>query len=158
MGALVALTGCSSSAPAQLGSSSPVAAATALPDPSESLLGPSDDAHSAVGRLVDGFPADLVPVPAGAKVLMSSAEPLAGRDLVQISLNVRSSQDANALLAAVGDPLVAAGFTSVPPQAEPGLAAQGTYTRGDGELVTAGVLDRDGVRTLTVGGTVRVSK
>jgi hypothetical protein len=158
LAALVALSACSSSAPAQLGSASPAAAATVLPNPSESLLGPSDDAHSAVGRVVDGFPADLVPVPSGAKVLMSSAEPVDGSDLVQISLNVRSSQDAAGLLAAVGDPLVAAGFTAVPPQSEPALAAQGAYTRGDGELVTAGVLDRDGVRTLTVGGTVRVSK
>jgi hypothetical protein len=55
---------------------------------------------------------------------------------------------------------VAAGFveTVMDPGAA-GLAATSTYVRGDdgAELLTLGVLDRDGVRTLTLGGSVRVA-
>jgi len=130
------------------------------PAPTESLL--ADDAESAisaVGELVDSFPTDLVPVPAGAEVLLSSAEPVAGTDLTQISLNLRSGQDAPGLLAAVRAPLLAAGFTeSTPSAAEPGLAAQSTFSRGDGsELLVVGILDREDERTLTLGGQVRAT-
>lgn len=156
-GLVAPLTACSSSTPA-VAPSTPGPIVTALPTATEQLLTPAPDEHSAVGRLVTGFPAELVPVPPGSTVLVSSAEPVAGSSLVEISLNVRSSQDAAGLLAAVQGPLVAAGFTTVKPQPEPGLAAQGAYTRGTGELVTAGVLDRDGVRTLTLGGTVDPTK
>jgi hypothetical protein len=153
-----ALGACSTSAPAVV---DPTGTSTALtgasPTPTETLLEPSDDTHSRVGGLVDGFPVDLVPVPAGATVLVSSAAPVEGTDLVQIGLNVRSTQDAAALLAAVRGPLLAAGFKEGSPQPEPGLAAQASFSRKAGELVTAGVLDRDGVRTLTLGGTVDVT-
>ena len=65
--------------------------------------------------------------------------------------------DAAGLLEAVRGPLVAAGFTeSAPAAPEGGLAAQSTFSRGDGsELLVVGILDRDGVRTLTLGGQVR---
>jgi hypothetical protein len=134
------------------------AVATPAPTPTETLLPDGDDAHSAVGGLSAGFPATLVPVPAGAEVLVSSAEPVEGTDLTEISLNLRSPQDAAGLLEAVRAPLVAAGFAEgTPPAPEPGLAAQSTFARGDGsELLVVGILDRDGVRTLTLGGRVRV--
>ena len=63
------------------------------------------------------------------------------------------------LLAAVRAPLLAAGFVeNAPPAAEPGLAAQSTFSRGDGsELLVVGVLDRDEERTLTLGGRVRAA-
>lgn len=149
------LAGCSTSAPAVV---DPTASSTALvgasPTPTETLLAPSDDTHSMVGGIVAGFPSDLVPVPAGATVLMSSAVPVEGTELVQIGLNVRTTQDATKLLAAVRAPLLAAGFKESAPQPEPGLAAQASFSRHSGEILTAGVLDRDGVRTLTLGGTV----
>ncbi|WP_136519777.1 MULTISPECIES: hypothetical protein [Cellulomonas] len=129
---------------------------TAAPSPSESLLTDEIGRHSAVGRLADDFPADLVPVPAGAEVLVSSAVPGADGTL-QISLNVRTEQDPAGLLEAVRGPLLAAGFVEAAPVApEPGLAAQVTFSRSDGaELLVVGVLDREGVRTMTLGGTVR---
>jgi len=151
---------CSTSAP---GRESPtgtaVALATPTPGPSETLLPDDDGAHSAVGELVDGFPVALVPVPDGAEVLLSSAAPVDGTDLAEISLNLRTAQDAAGLLAAVRAPLVAAGFTeSSPPAAEPGLAAQSTFARSDGaELLVVGILDRDDERTLTLGGRVRTT-
>ncbi|MBN9326992.1 MAG: hypothetical protein BGO38_08355 [Cellulomonas sp. 73-145] len=156
-GALIAaaltLTGCASSAPARLGSPS----SAASPSPTEPLLTEQAGSGTSVGALVKGFPTQLVPVPDGATVLVSSAQPIDG-GLTQISLNLRSAQDAAGLLAAVRGPLLAAGFHEAPPaQPDPGLAAQSSFSRSDGtELVLVGVLDRDGVRTLTLGGRVHV--
>ncbi|MDC7121787.1 hypothetical protein OMK64_09575 [Cellulomonas fimi] len=153
-----AAAACSTSAPATVTpTGAPTSALTAAPEPSETLLPDADATASTVGRLADGFPADLLPVPAGAEVLVSSVHPVEGSDLLDVSLNLRSEQDAAALLDAVRAPLVAAGFAeSAPPSPEGGLAAQSTFSRGDGsELLVVGVLDRDGVRTLTLGGQVR---
>ncbi|MFI2751904.1 hypothetical protein ACGIF2_00540 [Cellulomonas sp. P22] len=152
----VAVSGCTGdSAPG----ASPVAAvsATASPSPTESLLAEAPDEHSQVGALVEGFPSDLLPVPEGADVLVSAAEPVDGTDITTVSLNLRAPQDATALVDSLRQPLLAAGFTEAPvAQSEPGLAAQTTFTRGDGsEFLVVGVLDRDGVRTLTLGGRVR---
>lgn len=156
-GALIAValtvTGCASSAPARLESPSSLSS----PSPTEPLLTEQAGSGTSVGALVKGFPTQLVPVPDGATVLVSSAQPIDG-GLTQISLNLRSAQDAAGLLAAVRGPLLAAGFQEAPPaQPDPGLAAQSSFSRSDGtELVLVGVLDRDGVRTLTLGGRVRV--
>ncbi len=153
---------CSTSSPGQ---ASPTGSAQAMltpaPAPSETLL-PDADADvsaAAVGELAEGFPASLVPVPDGAQVLLSSAEPVAGTDLTEISLNVRTRQDAAGLLDALRAPLVAAGFTeATPPAPEPGLAAQSTFSRSDGtELLVVGILDRDDQRTLTLGGRLRTT-
>jgi hypothetical protein len=82
-----------------------------------------------------------------------------GTDLTEVSLNLRTQQATDELLAAVSAPVVAAGFVAgTPPLAEPGLAAQATFARGDGtELLVVGILDRDGERTLTLGGRVRTA-
>lgn len=150
-----ALAACSSSAPATLAPTASVAAPSS--SPTETLLADDDSTFSAVGELVAGFPSTLVPVPEGAEVLVSAAEPVEGSDLVEISLNLRSAQDAAGLIDAVRGPLVAAGFTeSASAAPEAGLAAQSTFSRSDGsELLVVGVLDRDGERTLTLGGQVR---
>lgn len=135
----------------------PTAAASPSPSPSadETLLPVDTDEDSAVGSLAPGFPSALVPVPPGAEVLVSSAEPLPDGRLA-ISLNVRTGQDAAGLLDAVRAPLVAAGFAeSAPSSPEAGLAARTTFSRSDGaELLVVGVLDRDGLRTMTLGGTL----
>jgi hypothetical protein len=136
------------------------ASAPATPEPgsTETLLPETDgDAHSAVGELVPEFPSTLIPVPDGAEVLLSSAAPVDGTDLTEVSLNLRTGQDTSGLLDAVRAPLVAAGFIeNAPPAAEPGLAAQATFSRGDGsELIVVGILDRADERTLTLGGRVR---
>ncbi|QCB95261.1 hypothetical protein E5225_07455 [Cellulomonas shaoxiangyii] len=134
------------------------AGATPTPSASESLLTDQIGGHTAVGRLADAFPADLVPVPEGAEVLVSSAAPAAD-GAVEISLNLRTEQDTGGLLEAVRAPLVAAGFTeSAPAVPEAGLAAQAAFARSDGaELLVVGILDRDGTRTMTLGGTVRTT-
>ncbi len=154
---LSALVGCS---PDPAPEPAAVTAVSAAPVPSpnptdEALLSGALDAGTAVGTVVEGFPTDLLPVPADAEVLVSSAQPL-GDGRLRVSLNLRSGVDAATLLDSVRAPLLAAGFTeAAPPAPEPGLAAQATFARSDGaELVVAGVLDRDGLRTMTLGGTV----
>ena len=151
--ATAALTGCSSSAPATLVTSSP---ADPSPGPSEDLLTEAPGPDTATGQLAAGFPTALVPVPEGAEILVSSAQSQDDGSL-EISLNLRTAQDTAGLLDAVRAPLLAAGFGEVPAaQPDPGLAAQTTFSRSDGaELVLVGILDRDDVRTLTLGGRVR---
>lgn len=146
------LGGCASSAPARLDATP----ASSSPSPTEPLLTEEAGSGTSVGTLAPGFPTTLVPVPQGATVLVSSAQPIDG-GLTQISLNLRSDQDAAGLLGAIRASLLAAGFTEAPPaQPDPGLAAQSSFSRSNGtELVLVGILDRDGVRTLTLGGRVR---
>ncbi|MBO0900128.1 hypothetical protein J1G42_08975 [Cellulomonas sp. zg-ZUI222] len=145
--------GCTTT-PGPTPTSSP-SAASATPTPGEPLLTDDITEDSAVGTLAPGFPTDLVPVPPDAEILVSSAEPVTD-GVLRISLNVRTGQDTAALLDAVRAPLVGAGFAEAPPAVpEPGLAAQTTFARSDGaELVVVGILDRDGLRTMTLGGTV----
>ncbi|MGN8245370.1 hypothetical protein ACTHAM_002489 [Cellulomonas soli] len=152
---LVPLSACTSSTPASLEPTAVVVQPSA--SPTETLLADGTDTHSAVGALVEGFPSTLVPVPEGAEVLVSAAAPVEGTDLVEISLNIRSAQDAAGLLDAIRGPLIAAGFAETAAATpDAGLAAQTTFSRSDGaELLVAGVLDRDGERTLTLGGQVR---
>lgn len=129
-----------------------------LPSPTESLLPSPTATGSAVGELAPGFPTELVTPPEGSEILVSSAEVDDATGLTTISLNLRSPLSTEDLVAAVGGPLVAAGFaeTALDPGTS-GLAASSTFVRGEGgaELLTLGVLDRDGVRTLTLGGSVR---
>lgn len=139
----------------------PTGSATATapaPAPTESLLPSPTSTGSAVGDLAAGFPSDLVQPPEGSEILVSSAEADAATGLTTISLNLRSPLATDQLVQAVRDQLVAAGFAeTVVDPGTTGLAASSTFVRGDGgaELLTLGVLDRDGVRTLTLGGTVR---
>jgi hypothetical protein len=132
-------------------------------DPAAEAAPPADaDGTSAVGALPDGFPADLLPLPAGAEILVASYVPVdatgAGAPY-DVSLNVRTTASADEVMALYRGSLTAAGFTETvgtPPAGT--LAAQSTYSRTSGEeLVVVGVLDRDGRRTVTVGGQVRAS-
>jgi hypothetical protein len=146
------LTGCSMSAPRTAAPTASTAAQS--PEPTQPLLS-SDDGHSRVGELAPGFPSTLLPVPAGAEILVSAARPVAG-DLLEVSLNLRSAQDTAGLLAAIRAPLVAAGFVeTAPAQPDAGLAAQSQFSRADGkELLVVGIRDDGTTRTLSIGGTV----
>jgi hypothetical protein len=162
LAATLVTTGCTAGADGTDGTaptSSAVATPDVAPSATETLLPSPTATGSAVGGLAPGFPADLVAPPEGSEILVSSAEPDAATGLTTISLNLRSPLATADLLQALRDQLVAAGFveTVVDPGAS-GLAATSTFVRGAGgeELLTLGVLDRDGVRTLTLGGTVRL--
>lgn len=157
--AACALAGCTAQADPAPTRTAPASPAASTPSPTEPLLTAGPDTSSAVGSLVDGFPTDLVAVPADAEVLVSSAQPPDASGLREISLNLRSPQDAAALLDGVRSTVLAAGFTETAGTApEPGLAAHAAFSRSEGqEIVIVGVLDRDGVRTLTLGGRVRTA-
>jgi hypothetical protein len=156
------MAGCTGG-PAGTGDPEPTSSAVATPDvaPSatETLLPSPTATGSAVGGLAPGFPADLVTPPEGSEILVSSAEPDASTGLTTLSLNLRSPLATADLVQHLREQLVAAGFVeTVGDAGASGLAATSTFVRGDGgqELLTLGVLDRDGVRTLTLGGTVRL--
>ncbi len=138
--------GCATSSPASLApSSAPVQA-----DPT-AVLTPGDP-DCQVDAPPPGFPTGLLPVPAGADLLLACATQTDG--FWDVSLNIRTSADVTELGAAVQQPLLAAGFVeqSDPPAA--GVAAQSTFSRAEGEVLTMTILDDGAVRTLTVGGSV----
>jgi hypothetical protein len=125
---------------------------------SESPLDLPDRAHSTVGALAPDFPPGLVELPGDADILVSTAQPVAGEDLVDISLNLRTTLTADELMDQLRGSLDDAGFTESPVPTPPaGVAAQSTFARHTGEVITVAVLDRDGVRTLTLGGRVAVA-
>lgn len=126
--------------------------------PQESpLLNDKPDPHSTVGALAQGFPTKLLPVRDGAEVLVSSVEPIGDSGAYQVSLNLRTTLSAADVVATYRTSLTAAGFTEAEQNpADAALAAQSTFTRSGGdELLVIGVLDRDGVRTVTIGGRLR---
>ncbi|WP_024288059.1 hypothetical protein [Cellulomonas sp. KRMCY2] len=161
---VLASAGCAGTVPAA--DQAPVPAARTTPPavaapkaesvPQEPLVTSTPDAHSEVGELVTGFPVDLLPVPADAVILVTSAVPVGDADVQEVSLNLRTVMSAEDLLALYRDALTVAGFTEVPAvDAMTDLAVEATFTRSGGdELISIGVLDVDGARTVTIGGRV----
>lgn len=135
----------------------PDATETAAPEP-EPLVTAEPDEYSEVGDLVDGFPIDLLPVPGDAVILVTSAVPVGDADVQEVSLNLRTAASAPELLDLYRQTLTAAGFVEMTGEtADSDLAAQVTFVRSDGdEVVSIGILDVDGARTVTIGGRVRM--
>lgn len=140
--------------PTELASQAEQAPRAAEPEP---LVTAAPDRYSEVGDLVDGFPIDLLPVPSDAVILVTSAAPVGDADVQEVSLNLRTSATAEELLELYRSTLTAAGFTEVTSQtSDSDLAVDVTFVRSGGdELVSIGVLDVDGARTLTIGGRIR---
>lgn len=123
----------------------------------EPLVTATPDSHSEVGDLVAGFPIDLLPVPADAVILVTSAVPVGDADVQEVSLNLRTAATTQEVLDMYRTTLTAAGFTEIP-ETGTGLSAGSTFTRSGGdELVSIGVLDTDGARTVTIGGRVHTA-
>lgn len=133
---------------ADLAAESPAASSRTLP--------PADpDEHSVVGDLVEGFPIELLPVPRDSVILVTSAVPVGDAEIQEVSLNLRTSATPTALLELYRAALTDAGFSEVPTTSASDLAVDVSFTRSGGdELVTIGVLDVDGARTVTIGGRV----
>lgn len=120
------------------------------------LLTTTPDEHSEVGGLVEGFPSDLLPLPADSALLVTSAVPV-GEDgvVTEVSLNLTTPASVAEVLELYRSTLVGAGFTEVPMDATH-LAAEATFTRSGGdELISLGVLDDGTRRTVTLGGRLR---
>ncbi|MEV7972025.1 hypothetical protein [Cellulomonas sp. NPDC089187] len=151
---LAGLTACTGSTP--IPDPTVTGGATAVPEPTDTLLPSPTASVSTVGGVAEGFPVDLLPVPEGSEILMSAAEVDEATGLTTVSLNLRSVLSTDDLLSVYRGPLAAAGFTETPTDPGGGLAASSTFVRGTGEVLTLGVLDREGVRTVTIGGTVQL--
>ncbi|UJP39203.1 hypothetical protein [Cellulomonas palmilytica] len=158
--ALLAVSGCASSQPARLDPTLDADEHSLLAEPEatpEATFEAPDDEHAVVGELAEDFPPDLVPLPSDAQILVSSAEPDGDDGTTTLSLNLRTSLAADELMADLREALTKAGFTEAPVATPPtGVAAESTFARESGEVLTVAVLDRDGVRTLTLGGRVVV--
>jgi hypothetical protein len=130
------------------------------PGERERAARPADGPPPRVGSLVEDFPVDLLPVPEDAVLLVTSAVPVGGSAVREVSLNLRTRLTVEAVLSLYREELTGAGFTEVgPPTDESGPTADATFTRSGGdELVTIGVVDDDGTRTLTLGGRVRTGE
>lgn len=164
---LAALVGCSASEPTPVAAAEDVAQAAAEEEPAAASPAPEDspaplvtaepDQYSEVGDLVEGFPIELLPVPGDAVILVTSAVPVGDADVQEVSLNLRTSATAEDLLALYRTALTEAGFSEVPAETpNSDLAVDVTFVRSGGdELVSIGVLDVDGARTVTIGGRIR---
>ncbi len=168
--ALTGLTGCASGAEDStdaavetLVTTSPTAEASPDPTPeptaAETWSLPAPDGHAEVGDLVDGFPTDLLPVPSDAVVLVTSAVPVGDADVQEVSLNLRTQATAQDLVRLYRSALLDAGFTETEqPGTQSDLAAESIFTRSGGdEIVSIGVLEVDGGRTVTIGGRIRTT-
>lgn len=133
---------------------------TPTPDSPEPLVTAEPDEYSEVGDLVEGFPIELLPVPGDAVILVTSAVPVGDADVQEVSLNLRTAATAAELLELYRGALTAAGFSEVTGEtSDSDLAAQVTFVRSGGdEVVSIGVLDVDGARTVTIGGRVRTAE
>lgn len=155
-----ALGGCApatTEAEALAQASATLASTPAEPTP-EALVTETPDADAKVGSLVPGFPTDLLPVPEDAVLLVTSAVPVGAEAQVQeVSLNLTTALTTDEVLALYRTTLTAAGFTEVD-AADTGLSAEASFVRSGGdELVSVGVLDDQGLRTVTIGGRVRMA-
>ena len=133
---------------------------TPTPDAPEPLVTAEPDEYSEVGDLVEGFPIDLLPVPGDAVILVTSAVPVGDADVQEVSLNLRTAATAATLLELYRGALTGAGFSEVTGETtDSDLAAQVTFVRSGGdEVVSIGILDVDGARTVTIGGRVRTAE
>lgn len=131
---------------------------------------PTFDPSSAVGTYAQGFPADLFPVPRGATLLASSAQPApAPKDsrtrstpMTQVTLNLASSLPAKKVVEQAASILLGQGFRQIPASDSSGLTEQTAFLRVSrtkaGEVqesLVVGVLDDGDRRLATISGTVR---
>jgi hypothetical protein len=171
VGLALATTGCGTGteqpASATTAERSPEARAAASGGPTEL---PTFDPSSAVGTYAQGFPADLFPVPRGATLLASSAQPVpAPKDsrtkstpMTQVTLNLASSLPAKKVVEQAASILVDQGFEQIAASDSTGLTEQTAFVRVSStnagevqESLVVGVLDDGDRRLATISGTVR---
>jgi hypothetical protein len=136
---------------------------------------PTFDPSSSVGTYAQGFPPDLFPLPKGATLLASSAQPVPapadseGKDsktkstpMTQVTLNLASSLSAKKVVEQARTILVGQGFKQISAPESSGLTEQTAFLRvtrtKTGEVqesLVVGVLDDGSRRLASISGTVR---
>lgn len=171
VGLALATAGCST------GNEPPASATTAerTPEPRTAASGgatelPTFDPSSAVGTYAQGFPADLFPMPKGATLLASSAQPVpAPKDskakstpMTQVTLNLASSLPAKEVVEQAKKILLGQDFRQIDAPESSGLTEQTAFLRvtqtkaGEvQESLVVGVLDDGARRLASISGTVR---
>jgi hypothetical protein len=131
---------------------------------------PTFDPSSAVGTYAQGFPADLFPLPKGATLLASSAQPVPppkdsktkSTPMTQVTLNLASGLSAKKVVEQAKSILVGQGFKQIPAPDSSGLTEQTAFLRVSNtkggevqESLVVGVLDDGDRRLASISGTVR---
>ena len=119
------LTGCTSLGDAPARDAASPSDASGLPenlDPNPPASIPAFDTTSVAGALVDGFPADTVPVPPDARILASSAADVEGTPFRQVTLNLSSPASVQEILDFYATAMTSAAFAAQPGGAQIGRA------------------------------------
>jgi hypothetical protein len=154
-GTLMALAACTPANPgtASSGSSSTSAAPSAAQPTTTAPASPSAEpgTSATVGAMVPGFPAALLPVMPGAKVVSSSFDKTTEPATVALvgSISAPSAE----VLAFYTKELEAQGFKAVPGETV-GAVPSKDFLRGDTETVNISVLETAGISTFTIGANV----
>lgn len=118
--------------------------------PSTAAAAEPTDTGAKVGGLVAGFPTDVVPVPPGAEISVSSLTPADGRR--QVSLAGQTKQPAADLVTFYTKALEGQGFALTEAPLPAGVSG-GTYSKDNGQqILTLSVTSADGVQQFTIGG------
>lgn len=171
VGLALATAGCGSGAEPETSATTaqgtPEASAAASGGPTEL---PTFDPSSAVGTYAEGFPPDLFPLPKGATLLASSAQPAPtprgskarNAPMTQVTLNLSSSLPAPKVVEQARRILTARGFEQIEAPESSGLTAQTAFLRVSStqsgevqESLVVGVLDDGDRRLASISGTVR---
>lgn len=150
--AALVVAGCGSDAPAEKPTATSPATTTqeTTAEPTTGTTPTRAPTDSVVGDLVEGFPTDVVAVPPGAEIRVSSLVESDGRR--QVSLAGETTQGAEEIVAFYRDSLVAQGFTETPAALPQGVAGA-TFSRGEGaEVLSLTVVTTDGTQQFTIGG------
>ena len=154
-GTLMALAACTPANPGTASSGSPSASAapTAVQATATAPASPSAEpgTSATVGAMVPGFPAALLPVMPGAKVVSSSFDKTT--EPATVALVGSISAPSADVLAFYTKELEAQGFKAVPGETV-GAVPSKDFLRGDTETVNISVLETAGISTFTIGANV----
>lgn len=154
-GTLMALAACTPANPGTASSGSPSASAapTAAQATATAPASPSAEpgTSATVGAMVPGFPAALLPVMPGAKVVSSSFDKTT--EPATVALVGSISAPSADVLAFYTKELEAQGFKAVPGETV-GAVPSKDFLRGDTETVNISVLETAGISTFTIGANV----
>lgn len=154
-GTLMALAACTPANPGTASSGSPSASAAPSAAQATATAPASPSAEpgtsATVGAMVPGFPAALLPVMPGAKVVSSSFDKTTEPATVALvgSISAPSAE----VLAFYTKELEAQGFKAVPGETV-GAVPSKDFLRGDTETVNISVLETAGISTFTIGANV----